>query len=100
MSLFCEVDDCTRPAFRGSVCSTHMKQKQRNGVMTPIAEQLTPEERFIRATSAWLDADAEDDDKYSALRAAALRAGVAWMRARGWIPASQAKRSRRPSRGR
>lgn len=42
-------------------CSTHLKQLQRVGKMTPIAEKLNAEERAVLAGTAMLEADSDED---------------------------------------
>jgi hypothetical protein len=62
---YCDVPGCedpkdpgfARPAFRNGKCSSHMKQLQRTGQTTAIAEKLNPEERAIQAGTAMLDAE-------------------------------------------
>ncbi len=99
--LYCSVADCERPvAGHGrEVCSSHLKQLQRNGTTAPIAEKLTPEERAIEAINLMKEirpnaparpglggkfetagaelADAEDDREYQAARREFFRAGRA-----------------------
>lgn len=74
--LYCDVAECDdpqdpghpRPAFRDGKCSTHMKQLQRTGRTTKIAEKLNAEERAIELGSKMLGAD--DDPDYEQHRRA------------------------------
>lgn len=85
MSAYCDVPGCEdpndpdfpRPAFRNGKCSTHMKQLQRTGKTTAIAEKLTDEERAIEAGTAMLQAEADDDAAYAKHRRAFLVAARA-----------------------
>lgn len=72
--LFCDGpgeqpgDECGRPVSghgKGK-CQTHLKQLQRTGKMTPIAEKISLEERAVNAGTAMLEADTDDD--YAAKR--------------------------------
>jgi hypothetical protein len=66
---YCDVPGCEdpkdpgfpRPAFRNGKCSSHMKQLQRTGTTTAIAEKLNPEERAIQSGTLMLEADSDAD---------------------------------------
>ncbi len=54
-------------------CQAHLKQMQRVGKLSPIAEKLSAEERSLVAHDAWLKAG-DSDEEYEVRRRAALAA--------------------------
>jgi hypothetical protein len=86
---YCEFRDCALLAERVqddglALCSGHRKQMHRRGRLSEIQTPLSPEEVALRAGSAWLEADGEDDYK----RARLLFLGMTqrWLRSLGWRP--------------
>ena len=85
MESYCDVPDCNDPenpgfarlAFRSGKCSTHMKQLQRTGKTTTIAEKISDEERAIEAGTLMLQAEAEGEENYQKHRRAFLAAARA-----------------------
>ena len=66
MTEYCDVADCDRPTAghgRGK-CSTHLKQLQRTGTTTTIAEKLTPKQRYLEEVLKLADWDPDDDEGY------------------------------------
>jgi hypothetical protein len=82
--LYCDApgcDDPLNPGFPRPVaghgrgkCSSHMKQLQRTGRTTVIAEKLNQEERAIKLGTAFLESD--DDGDYERNRTAFLSACI------------------------
>lgn len=80
---------CRGPASGGStcerevsghgedLCETHMKQWQRNGKLTPIAEKVSAKEHLLNLVDRWAQADG--DDEYDA----AERAVVSYAKSMG-----------------
>jgi hypothetical protein len=60
---YCTVSDCERPvAGHGKgLCSTHLKQRQRHGKTTAIAEKVSLEEQVFNAMEAWAEADGDEE---------------------------------------
>lgn len=83
-SNFCRVDGCDRPADRGDLCWSHVRQMQRGRPFTPIQVPLSPEEAVIKAGNDWLEAD--EDDDYRKARTRFLMVTERWLRAQGWRP--------------
>jgi hypothetical protein len=79
-------DCCGRPVARGGLCWGHLKVRERGGALRPLKSKPSPFERVIEAGSAFLEAEAEDDDEYRRTLAAFRRAAEGWMRAEGWSP--------------
>jgi hypothetical protein len=96
---YCSGPECDRPVFRLGLCEGHCKQRQRQKPLAPLAEKLTPRQRFYEAITAWAECDSGDDEAYAeaersveyAARQAfgkknageAIRKGMAAARARG-----------------
>ncbi len=84
---YCEVEGCERPAWRAcGLCPAHLKRLQRGRPLGGPIEQLSPLERVIIAGSAWLEADAENDDQYAARLRAFEATCASWLRSKGWRP--------------
>lgn len=98
VTLYCEAIECIRPAFRSGHCETHVKQLQRHGITSRIREHQSPEDRLIEACHAFAECSSDDEGDYEAKRKALLRAGIAWMRARGWSPPKAEAYSKRHKR--
>lgn len=68
---YCDVPGCddpkdpgfARPAFRNGKCSSHMKQLQRTGKTTQIAERLPLNEQLIDAYSVYAEADGDEEEE-------------------------------------
>lgn len=75
--LYCDEPDCPfEVAGHGrDKCATHLKQLQRKGKTSPIAEKLNPEERLLKAANLWVESDT--DQQYETRRRAVLAAGKA-----------------------
>ena len=84
IGAYCAFPECGEEAQRYGLCWGHAKQKQRGRGLTPLKEQLTPEEAVLEAGSDWLEA--EEDADYRRARARFLVASMRWMRAQGWRP--------------
>lgn len=66
-------DACGEPTFRGPYCQAHVKQTQRTGKMTQIAEKISLEEQFINAAD--ILARADDDEEWEAAKKSILALG-------------------------
>lgn len=73
--LYCDVEGCEPPVggHGRDVCSSHMKQLQRNGRTQPITEKLSLEERAILAGNALVEAG-DNEDEYEAARKVFIQA--------------------------
>ncbi len=78
--LYCDEPECDREvAGHGrDKCSTHLKQLQRTGKTTPIAEKVSPKEHMINLLDRWANADG--DEEHDAAERAVVQHVKVWGR--------------------
>jgi hypothetical protein len=87
-TAYCVGPECDRPVFRGELCQGHVKQLQRGQKLSPLAEALTPRDRFFEAVAAYSDAG-DDEGEYEDRKQKLIYAGRQLFGDRGGAEALQ-----------
>lgn len=80
----CEVEGCSRPIERGTLCAAHRKRRYRGRPMsTPLrSDRRAPEEELLEAALAVADTDTEDDAAWNRAWSILMRAALGFAQSR------------------